>query len=134
MQKIFSSVLVAMLAVSLLSDKSPAQGTGFDIGVTGGVNFATVSGDDVEDAKNLTGFMAGLSLVYPVTPMFAIQPEVAYSRKGAKGEEAGERFEIRLGYIDVPIMAKLMLGPWPMQGTPALYFSAYAAFNISCDA
>jgi hypothetical protein len=135
MRKILSGALVALLVVLVVPGRSAAQIPGFDVGLTAGANIATVSGDDVDDADNLTGLMAGLSLIFPTTPMFGIQTEVAYSRKGTKADVDldGANEEFRVPYIDIPILLKLGLGAWPMQVAPALYFGPYAGINIGCD-
>ena len=54
------------------------------IGIKGGANFSTYVGSDVENAKMLTGFHAGLFANLPITEMIRIQPEVVYSVQGAK--------------------------------------------------
>lgn len=133
MRNTVSRLLAAVFAVMIFASVSQAQVAGLDIGVTAGVNFATVAGDDTEGSKNLTGFMVGVSFIHRVTDMFAFQPEIAYSRKGTGVEEAGEEGEVKLAYIDVPLLAKISLGTSMGQARPALYFGPYTAINIGCD-
>lgn len=133
MRSTLRAVLAAVIGVSVLAVTSEAQGTGLDIGATAGVNIATVDGDDTDGAKNLTGFMVGLSFIHQVSSLFAFQPEIAYSMKGTKFEEAGETGEIKLAYIDVPLLAKISLGTAMAQARPALYIGPYAAINVGCD-
>jgi hypothetical protein len=118
----------------LFTSVSQAQMAGLDIGVTAGINLATVAGDDDEGAKNLTGFMVGVSFISRMTDMFAFQPEIAYSVKGSKFEESGEDSELKGTYIDFPLLAKISLGTAMGESRPALYVGPYAGFNIGCRA
>lgn len=134
MRTTVSRLLAAVFAVMLFTSVSQAQMAGLDIGVTGGVNLATVSEGD-GDTKNLTGFMVGVSFISRMTDMFAFQPEIAYSMKGTKFDDGVDEGELKLAYIDVPLLAKITFGPEMTMGQarPALYFGPYAAFNMSCD-
>lgn len=123
----------SLLAVCIASGSVEAQVTGLDIGATAGVNFATVAGDDTDGAKNLVGFMAGVSFITRVTDMVSFQPEIAYSRKGSKIEADGETGDIKLTYIDIPLLAKFSLGGASGPARPALYLGPYGAVNIGCD-
>ncbi|MGI9140284.1 MAG: porin family protein [Gemmatimonadaceae bacterium] len=126
--------MAAVCAVFVVSSTSQAQVPGLDIGVTAGVNLATVSGGG-DDTKNLTGFMVGVSFIHRMTHMFAFQPEIAYSMKGAKFDDGVDEGEVKINYIDVPLLLKITLGPEMTMGQarPALYLGPYAAFNMSCD-
>jgi len=133
MRSMLSRLLAAVFAVFIFTGVSQAQVAGLDIGVTAGVNLATLAGDDAEDVKNLTGFMFGVSFIHRMTDMFAFQPEIAYSMKGAKFDDGVDEGEVKLAYIDVPLLAKISLGTAMGQARPALYVGPYAAFNMSCD-
>lgn len=134
MRTTVSRLLAAVFAVMLFTSVTQAQMAGLDIGVTAGVNLANVSGGD-GDTKNLTGFMVGVSFIKRMTDMFAFQPEIAYSMKGAKFDDGVDEGDFKLAYIDVPLLAKITFGPEMTMGQarPALYFGPYAAFNMSCD-
>jgi hypothetical protein len=135
MRTTVSRLLAAVFAVMLFTSVSQAQMAGLDIGVTAGVNLATIAGDDDEDLKNLTGFMVGVSFIHRMTDMFSFQPEIAYSMKGAKFDDGVDEGELKLAYIDLPLLAKITFGPEMTMGQarPALYVGPYAAFNMSCD-
>jgi len=75
-------------------------------GPKAGVNFATVNGKDVDEAKMLTGFHVGAFAEIKFNDKFAIQPEVLYSAQGAKGKDEGVEVKTKYDYINVPIMAK----------------------------
>lgn len=73
-----------------------------NFGAKAGVNFASLSGDDVEDLDGRTGFHLGLIGEIMLTDNFAIQPEVLYSAQGGKEDDV----TWKLDYIAVPVMAK----------------------------
>jgi hypothetical protein len=124
----------SFVAVALaLPSTSVAQATGMDIGVTGGVNLATISGDE-EGASNLTAFMAGVSLITQVTPMLHFQPEILWSRKGSHFKEGGEEGDVKINYIEVPLLLKIRLGDATMSARPALFVGPYVGYKIGCTA
>lgn len=134
MRTTVSRLLTAVFAVMLFTSVSQAQVAGLDIGVTAGVNLADISGGD-GDTKRRTGFMVGVSFIHRMTDMFAFQPEIAYSMKGVKFDDGVDEGELKLAYIDVPLLAKITFGPEMTMGQarPALYLGPYAAFNMSCE-
>jgi hypothetical protein len=124
-----------MFAVAAIAGPLQAQTPegGMDWGLTAGVNVATFSGSDADDADWRADFMGGLSLNFGISDMLSLQPEVLYSRKGAKGTEAGMTGEIKLGYIDIPVLVKFATGTG-QQMRPAFFFGPSIGFNVSCDA
>lgn len=136
MRKVANLTVAAALASCLFAGSVEAQnGTSlWDFGLTAGVNIATLGGDDAEDADNLTGFFVGVSLVRPVTDMISFQGEIAFSRKGAKANFEGTEVELRIDYIDVPLLAKIHLGPATPGGVrPALFIGPMVAFKVGCE-
>ena len=77
------------------------------IGIKGGANFSTYVGSDVENAKMLTGFHAGLFANLPITDMIRIQPEVFYSVQGIKTTFLGVDATSKQEYINIPILLQL---------------------------
>ena len=112
-------IAVVIAASSLLSvsaqNTNPSQDVQF--GVKGGVNFATITGDDFNDLDSRTSFNAGFVAEIPVTNRFSIQPEVFYSGQGFDIREIDQdnvfdndqNIEYQLDYIQVPVLAKLYL-------------------------
>lgn len=78
-----------------------------NFGAKAGLNFATLSGDGVEDVGSRTAFHLGLIGEIMLTDKFAIQPEVLYSAQGAKEDDV----TWKLDYVAVPVMAKYFVTP-----------------------
>ncbi|MGS2740551.1 porin family protein [Sinomicrobium sp. M5D2P17] len=93
-------VIMAVIGVSIYGN---AQSLHF--GAKGGVNFASLSGDDADGFDGRTGFHIGLLAELGLTDKFSIQPEVLYSAQGAKLSDT----DLNLDYVNVPILAKYYL-------------------------
>jgi len=116
-----------------LATAASAQESSKYLGIKGGLNMFKLYGDDVEDAKSLYSFAIGGFITYNFNEMFALQPEIYYSVKGAREETVAGDIDLKLGYIDIPILLKVKL---PMEGkswSPNLYAGPYFAFLLSAD-
>ncbi|WP_417365655.1 porin family protein [Flavobacterium beibuense] len=107
-------ILLSAAAIMAFGFASQAQDIKF--GAKAGVNFSTLSGAD-GDVSSRTGFHVGAVAEVKLTEQFSIQPEILYSMQGAD-QEATEEFmgvtynyesSLKLGYINVPVMAKYYL-------------------------
>lgn len=102
--------LITAATVMLATVGMNAQEREISIGVKGGVNFATVMGDDINSPDSRTSFHVGLLTEFPMTDMFSIQAEALYSGQGFKGNfngTDGDKVEYQLDYISIPVLAKL---------------------------
>jgi len=106
-----------MLAAVALFAASPLFAEGMMFGVKGGLNMATATGDDAEGLSSKMGIVGGAFMCYNITEIFAIQPELLYSMKGAK-DEADET--ISFNYFEIPLLFKVN---FPTEGKikPSLY-------------
>ena len=75
-------------------------------GIKGGLNFATIGGDDTDGLDMRTSFHLGALMEIKLNEKFSIQPEALYSGQGTSGKEDGLDIELKLDYINIPIMAK----------------------------
>ncbi|WP_029033703.1 porin family protein [Salinimicrobium terrae] len=75
-----------------------------EFGAKGGLNFASLSGDETEGLDGVTSFHLGLLAEFPLTDKFSVQPEVLYSGLGASASEGDAT--LKLDYISVPVMLK----------------------------
>lgn len=81
-------------------------------GVKGGVNFATVTGDDFDSPDSRTSFHVGVLGEFPLADMFSLQAEALYSGQGFESDftgAGGDKVEYQLDYINVPVLAKVYL-------------------------
>lgn len=74
------------------------------VGILAGVNLAKVSGNDVTDASNRTGFIGGLYVTFHIASGFGIEPEALYSMQGAKQNDP--EFTLKLDYVQVPVLLR----------------------------
>lgn len=110
-----SALMLGTVAVSNAQDNNASNANSMDVsfGVKGGVNFATVTGDDFDSPNSRTSFHVGLLAEFPLTDMFSIQAEALYSGQGFESNIDGGlvggdgNIEYQLDYINVPILAKV---------------------------
>ena len=104
MKKIFLCAAVAIMSFAT------AQSQEVRLGIKGGYNMTTLTGD-IEDASSRSSFHLGGLVEVPISERFSIQPEVLYSSQGAEYTETltgvdDSKITAKLDYIQVPIMAK----------------------------
>lgn len=99
MKKLFIAVITVLGAYA-------AQAQGVDFGIKAGANFANLDG--VDNGKSLTNWHAGAVLELNITPSFSVQGEAIYSSQGAKVNESSD---IKLDYVNVPVLAKFYILP-----------------------
>jgi hypothetical protein len=77
-------------------------------GVKGGLNVSSITNADQDgvNSKSLIGFHAGFFGEFMISDKFAIQPEVLYSTQGVKLDFEGDKGDLKLDYINIPVMAK----------------------------
>ena len=103
------------------------QANAQNFGFKGGYNYSSFNGDVAKDntLKGLSGFYVGALLELPLGDVISLQPEVIYSRQGAAWEKAYNapilgkdnlKNDLRLDYLNIPVMAKVNLGPLFLQG------------------
>lgn len=98
------------------------QANAQNFGFKGGYNYSSFNGDVAKDntLKGLSGFYVGALLELPLGDVLSLQPEVIYSRQGAAWERKnilGEfKKDLKLDYLNIPVMAKVNLGPLFLQG------------------
>ena len=98
-------ILTAVFAVGALLSTNAQK---IEYGAKAGLNIANLIGDGADGSDSRTSFHIGGMLNYEVSDKFSIQPEIFYSAQGANfegHEDFGGDFEIRLDYINIPILA-----------------------------
>jgi hypothetical protein len=107
-----------LLVVAILFGIFSINAQTVNFGAKAGVNFADITGDESDSFDGRTSFHFGAVAEIPVSEKFYFQPEIIYSEQGSDYKDSetdtdGEytftetaEGEIRLGYINIPVMAK----------------------------
>ena len=104
-------------------------------GPTVGLNFANIGGKDATgNLSTKTGLFIGGFMTYQFSDMFALEPQVVYSMKGATSAQGGVNSTISLNYIDIPVFLKLYI---PLAGNsnikPEIYVGPSFGFNVAAS-
>lgn len=105
-------LLVAILLVALAPD---VQAQLVRFGIKAGLNYANQTGSDITinstnySTTAITSYHAGLVAEIKLINSFSIQPELLYSTQGATYKYAVTEFKNELGYLSIPVLAKINL-------------------------
>ena len=102
------------------------------LGITAGINSATVGGGDVGEASRRAGFIVGASMVAPVTSNVAIEPQVLLTSKGANFEDSSGGGSITMNYVQVPLLVRVS-GGGSGRARPFVFAGPAIALKASCD-
>lgn len=99
-------------------------------GIKGGVNLTNLYIDNTTDENMKVGANVGVYAKIPVVRGFSVQPEVAYSMKGAQENYnnvfGSGKYRFNLDYLEVPVAAVINITPnFNIQAGP------YVAFLLS---
>ncbi len=101
---IISALFVCATATSAEAQKTNSQ----TFGIKGGINFSNLYVKDGGDNKMLTGFNVGLFAKLPVSTIFAIQPELYFTTKGAQttynSTFINGTVQYNFNYLEVPLL------------------------------
>lgn len=101
-------ILLSLVAVVMVIAGANAQ-TAF--GLRAGANLANVGGDEADDAKMKIGYHIGAYANIGLTDMFAIEPGLLLSTKGAKVDFSEDGYEVEskstMTYLDIPVLARV---------------------------
>jgi opacity protein-like surface antigen len=106
------TILVAAL---LFAISSSMQAQLVKFGIKAGLNYANQTGTNVTvnsgnyNKDAITSYHAGLVAEIKLLDSFSIQPELLYSTQGATYKYAAEEFKNELGYLSIPVLAKINL-------------------------
>jgi len=125
---------LATLALILGATASAgAQSTSF--GVLGGLTSSkvTVDGDQITvTLDSRTGFAGGLASRTPLGGQLGLEVDALYAQKGFKISDGGDSAELKLGYIDVPVLLRYGLTT-STTTSPFLLAGGTVSFKASCD-
>lgn len=93
---------ILLLAVVTVLGFTNVNAQEIKFGAKGGLNFASVSGDNTEGIDVVTSLNFGVLSEIPVSDKFSFQPELMYSGQGYSFNEN----TIALSYLNLPLMGK----------------------------
>jgi hypothetical protein len=99
-------LIIVLVTLSIGITNSTAQTV--KLGVKAGLNYANFTGSDIQ-TDAITSYHAGLIVEIGLSDSFSLQPELLYSTQGASYENAIDEYKNELGYIAIPVMAKIYL-------------------------
>lgn len=106
-------VILVAFAFGAISANVEAQSV--RLGIKAGVNYANQNGTNITvnssnyNSEAITSYHAGLVAEVRLIKGFAIQPELLYSTQGANYKDGVNEFRNELGYLSIPILAKINL-------------------------
>jgi len=106
---------IILTAVVIIAASLSSQAQLVKFGIKAGLNYANQTGSDINitnanyNNEAITSYHAGLIAEIKVTEGFAIQPELLYSTQGATYKNAAQEFKNELGYLSIPVLAKISL-------------------------
>lgn len=98
-----TSLLLA-LATAFAAVPASAQAS---FGLKAGLNTTFASGDGADGSKARLGFVGGAVVRYDVTPTVGLQVEGLYSQKGFNEVDGFVDEDIRLDYVEIPVLLRL---------------------------
>lgn len=98
--------LIILLIVLCASNIVNAQGLSY--GIKGGYNYSTVRASNSRFIEGQDGFHAGVFANFSAI-LLQIQPELLFSQKGYEVENGND---LRMNYIDIPVVLKVKVFPF----------------------
>lgn len=129
------SLLGLAVAVGLfVTTDLMAQGT--MIGGKAGFNVSDLSVDTApgEVIDTRTDFVGGGFVSFPIGDFFAFQPEVLYTRKGAKINDSEDDVELeaKFDYVEIPLLLVARLMDESNSARPIVYAGPAVSFEAQC--
>jgi hypothetical protein len=129
-----TALLAIVCSIALAPAGAGAQEV--TLGLKGGLNLSSLSVDDPADPDldfdNQIDFLAGAFVQFGIGRIFALQPEVLYSQRGAKSRGIDPATKLNQNYNEIPrlLMARLSSRESPIY--PLLYAGPTVAFPTRC--
>ena len=127
-------IILVLLALTLVSSTvAQAQRRGrasssVSLGLKAGASLTSLVGADAQGYDNRFGFHAGVFANIGLTSLFAFQPELLYSQKGANYDNTTD-LSLRLHYIDVPLAFHVNTGGLFFEAGPQVGFLVGAKYQ-----
>lgn len=122
------------IAALLLATAGAAQAQAPTFGVIGGITSSkvTVDGEGISlTLDSRTGFAGGVTARFPLSSMLGLEVDAMYAQKGFKISDGGDSAELKLGYIEVPVLLAYEIGT--ASARPFLLAGGTASIKAGCD-
>lgn len=93
--------LFTLALLAGLTGAAQAQRSNVSLGIKAGPSYSSLIGAQATNYESVFGFHAGVFANIGLTDLFAFQPEIIYSQKGAKVPNID--LTTRLNYVDIPL-------------------------------
>ncbi|MFC4478424.1 porin family protein [Flavobacterium chungangensis] len=93
---------ILLLAVFTVLGFANVNAQEIKFGGKAGLNFATISEDNTENADFVTSYNIGVMSEIPISEKFSFQPEIMYSRQGYSFNND----VVAMNYLNIPLMGK----------------------------
>ncbi len=123
--KHLSLFFIAFLLFTIGPLYGQLNSSNFSIGPRLGVNFSNVS--NPQNAKTLTGLVAGLTSTYSINEHSGITVDLLYSGEGYKNGGT----EIKLNYLRIPVLYNVFFGELGQSFRPKVLVGPQAGFLLS---
>lgn len=120
-----AALLLPLLAASLAAQQ-------WSVGALGGANSSNPGGKDATALKSRIGVAGGAQVVGTLGDNLALEVDALYSMKGAKQQQQGATADVKLAYLELPLLLRVgsntggTIRPFAMVG-------ASAGFRLSCS-
>lgn len=120
------------LAVVIILSPVAVAGQSF-LTLHGGLNVTTLGGDDPINRDSRTGLNIGGSVYLPISEHLGATLGLAYSEKGAKGNEEGTQLTFALDYFEVPALLTVGI---PYEGPVGahVFVGPAVGIRVGCEA
>ncbi|HVY75307.1 MAG TPA: porin family protein [Puia sp.] len=76
------------------------------LGIKGGVNISSITGNTYGSTSTLAGVNAGILASFPLFGHFSLQPELVYSAQGAETSDLTVAATLNTTYYNIPVLFK----------------------------
>jgi len=130
--KKYLNIITALTIVTafLFTNPAKAQMDEAGVGIKGGVNLSNLYIDNIDDENIGFGFQVGIVGKLPLTEVFAIQPELLYTQKGATAvfDAVDQEVAFNLNYLQLPILLNFNAGD-----VFNIHVGPYAAYLLNAN-
>lgn len=104
-------------------------------GLKAGLNISDVVVNDLEDAPpnfdTKLGMVGGVYFNYQFHKLFAVQPEVYYTMKGAKLKDDYNDMTLKLSYVEIPVVLQFIVPLKDSPVKPIVFVGPSVGFNLT---